>query len=142
TACSTATAPATRASVTPTLPEALPSTPQPTSSPLTLPTPTATSRAEPLGPAPAANVNRLDVDLGDNFFSPNSVTVHMGTTVIWHNRGGGENQHNVEAQDSSFRSGDINPGNTFAHTFGAPGRYPYVCSYHVPQGMTGEVIVE
>jgi hypothetical protein len=54
---------------------------------------------------------------------PRRMFVRVGTTVVWHNRGGGENQHNVVADDSSFRSGDISPGLTFAHTFSAPGRY-------------------
>jgi plastocyanin len=119
-------------------------TTQPASSPLTSPSPAATptSRVGQPSPAPSAKPERVDIDLGDNFFSPNSVTVRAGTTVVWHNRGGGENQHNVEAEDSSFRSGDVSSGNTFAHTCSAPGRYAYVCSYHVPQGMTGEVIVE
>jgi len=70
------------------------------------------------------------------------VTVAAGTTVIWRNGGGGEVQHNVVAEDSSFATGDIGPGNTYTHMFSAPGRFPYVCTYHVPQGMTGEIIVE
>src|ERR1700687_1698020 len=92
-------------------------TTQPQPSPLPSPSPlsTSTSRVEQSTPAPAAKPDRADVDLGDNFFSPRSVMVRVGTRVVWHNRGGGENQHNVEAEDSSFRSGDISPGLTFAH---------------------------
>jgi plastocyanin len=90
----------------------------------------------------AAKPARVGIDIGDNFFSPKSVTVAAGTTVVWQNRGGGEVQHNVVAEDSSFASADVGPGNTFTYTFSVPGRFGYVCTYHVPQGMTGEIIVE
>jgi plastocyanin len=106
------------------------------------PAATPTSSIRPPTPTPPGRPSRADVDLGDNFFTPTSVTIAVGTVVVWHNRGGGENQHNVVAEDSSFASGDISPGNTFVHSFSSPGRYPYACTYHIPQGMTGEVVVE
>jgi hypothetical protein len=51
--------------------------PQPASSPLTspLPTATSTSRVGQSSPAAAAKPDRVDIDLGDNFFSPRSVMV-------------------------------------------------------------------
>ena len=142
--CSAAPPPAPAESITPQPTPGPGGTTLSSPSPLTSPSAAATSTST-IGrpsPPPAAKPDRADVDLGDNFFSPNSITVRVGTMVVWHNRGGGENQHNVVAEDSSYRSGDISPGSTFTHTFSAPGRYAYVCSYHVPQGMTGEVIVE
>lgn len=107
-------------------------------SPATARTPTAGPRSPP----PAAKPARVGIDIGDNFFSPKSVTVAAETTVIWQNRGGDEVQHNVVAEDSSFASGDVGPGNTFTHVFTTRGRFAYVCTYHVPQGMTAEIIVE
>src|SRR5215471_4289622 len=123
-------------SVAPRAPAAL-TTPQPTSSPVRTAFPSPSPVTSPSdsatptftvgrpSPPPAAKPDRADVDLGDNFFSPNSITVRVGTVVVWHNRGGGENQHNVLAEDSSYRSGDISPGSTFMHTFSTPGRYAY-----------------
>ncbi len=37
-------------------------------------------------------------------------------------------------------SGTITPGNSYAHTFGNPGTYPYLCTFHT--GMSGSVTVQ
>jgi plastocyanin len=29
----------------------------------------------------------------------------------------------------------------FMYTFTKPGEYSYVCSFHIPEGMTGKIIV-
>ena len=138
-------------SVSPVAPSASP-TSVPQSTPVAVPSTAAVASPSPAtvatlspgppSPPPAAKPAHVGIDIGDNFFSPKSATVAAGTTVVRQNRGGGEVQHNVVAEDSSFASGDVGPGNTFMHLFNTPRRFAYVCAYHVPQGMTGEVIVE
>jgi len=74
------------------------------------------------------------------YFSPPTITVVIGVnnTVIWTNDDSAE--HTVTATDGSFNSGSIEPGQTFAYTFTAPGTYTYYCTIH--PWMRGTVIVK
>jgi plastocyanin len=75
----------------------------------------------------------------DNFnFSPNPLTVAVGTTVRWTNRD--DIPHNVVADDKSFKSKVLDTDESFAYTFTKPGTYSYFCSIH-PK-MTGKVVVQ
>jgi plastocyanin len=93
------------------------------------------------------------VDMTDRF-DPARVTVRVGQTVEWTNSS--EMVHTVTADPEkaadrdnvrlpeaaqTFDSGDIEPGETFRHTFTVPGSYRYVCLPHEDQGMIGEVEV-
>jgi len=71
-------------------------------------------------------------------FSPSSLTIQSGDTVIWKNSD--DHHHSVVAEDDSFKSENLANGDTFSHTFKKTGKYPYACSYH-PR-MKGEVIVK
>jgi plastocyanin len=68
-----------------------------------------------------------------------TVTVHAGDTVAWENRG--QVTHNAEASDGSWSSGNLLPGKTYSRRFDTPGEYPYVCTLHVEEEMTGKVVV-
>ncbi|MDX1510446.1 MAG: plastocyanin/azurin family copper-binding protein [Nitriliruptorales bacterium] len=72
------------------------------------------------------------VQLGDNFFRPETITIEPGDTVEWSYRG--TVQHNVVAADGSWRSGDFNQTglitDTYSRTFTDPGTHRYVCTYH------------
>ena len=82
---------------------------------------------------PAAEVNI------DNFsFSPVTIKVKAGTTVIWTNRD--DIPHTVVANDKSFKSKVLDTGEKFSFTAAKPGTYPYFCSVH-PK-MTGTLVVE
>ncbi len=75
----------------------------------------------------------------DNFsFQPSTVTVPAGATVCWVNRD--EVPHNVVDVDKKYKSGVLDTGDQFSHTFDTPGTYNYYCSIH-PR-MTGRVIVK
>ena len=73
-------------------------------------------------------------------YSPSTITVVIGVnnTVSWTNND--IVPHTVTADDGSFSSGNMNPGDTFAWTFTTPGTYAYKCSYH--EWMTATVIVK
>ena len=77
----------------------------------------------------------------DNVFSPRVVRVPVGGEIEWTNEG--RTVHNVVADDGSFRSPTLEPGDTFSRTFVTEGAYPYFCSFHGSPGagMVGVVLV-
>lgn len=85
----------------------------------------------PAGASPTIEVKQFS-------FGPMTLAVSPGTTVTW--RFDDSAKHNVKASDGSFRSPDLNNGQTFQHTFDKPGTYNYICSIH--QYMTARIIVQ
>ena len=89
--------------------------------------------------------------LTDTAFSPNSIEVTVGQTVVWTNDDSAF--HTVTSGTAGatdvgkeFDSGLTGPtaltskGKTFEHTFDRIGDYPYFCTLH--PGMVGTVIVK
>lgn len=77
----------------------------------------------------------------DNFsFSPQVLTVAVGTTVTWTNRD--DIPHTVVSTDDpkAFKSKVLDTDEKFSFTFTKPGSYAYFCSVH-PK-MTGKVTVQ
>jgi hypothetical protein len=68
-----------------------------------------------------------------------TVTVRAGDSVTWENRG--QATHNAEAEDGSWRSPNLRPGQSFSLRFDTPGEYRYVCTLHLAEEMTGRVVV-
>jgi plastocyanin len=66
-----------------------------------------------------------------------AVEVKAGTTVEWVNDD--PLAHTVTASDTSFRSGEIQPGRSFRHRFTEVGRHDYSCEPH--PFMRGTVVV-
>lgn len=93
-------------------------------------------------PTAAAADDYQEVAAADDFFDGPIVRVAVGTEVEWTNTG--RNPHTVTADDGSFDSGDMQPGDTFEFTFDEPGVYPYYCIYHGAPGgvgMAGIIVV-
>jgi plastocyanin len=86
-------------------------------------------------PAPSPPGSTSTVTVGNNFFSPGSVTVATGTTVTWQWAADAVT-HNVTFDDQ-VHSSDQHSG-TFTRTFTAAGTFPYHCTIH---GMQGSVTV-
>ena len=70
-------------------------------------------------------------------FSPASVTVTAGSTVVWTNND--SIQHDITFNGGGIASGVLNHNDTFSHTFPTAGTYHYICSIH--PFMHGTVIV-
>jgi LPXTG-motif cell wall-anchored protein len=87
------------------------------------------------GPALAASVGVQDFS-----YSPQTVTIKAGESVTW--TSSGPSPHTVTADDGSFDSGTLNPGDSFSHTFATAGTFQYHCQFHVAQGMVGTVVVQ
>ena len=86
--------------------------------------------------APAGKVVEVKVD---NFsFSPQTITIAAGTTVIWTNRD--DIPHTVVSDDKVFKSKVLDTDEKFTYTFDKAGNFPYFCSVH-PK-MTAKVIVQ
>ncbi|MDR3608390.1 MAG: hypothetical protein P4M08_13555 [Oligoflexia bacterium] len=79
------------------------------------------------------------VGLGAAAFGINPLYVNLGTTIIWVNQD--SVAHTVTANDGSFDSGPINPGQYFAHSFNSAGTFPYYDSIYGSQSMSGSVVI-
>lgn len=86
---------------------------------------------------PAAGVRT--VEIRDFAFTPAEIRVPVGTTIHWVNEEEGV-VHTVTADDESFDSGSLQPGEGWSRRFDAPGRYPYHCTPH--PFMKATVVVE
>ena len=93
--------------------------------------PAPTARATPVPatrppatPAPSATAVKI-VDFG---FSPDAITVRVGTTVRWTNTG--QADHTVTADAGAFGSGTLAPGASFSVTFRTAGTFAYHCAIH------------
>ncbi|HLB29147.1 MAG TPA: plastocyanin, partial [Dehalococcoidia bacterium] len=69
----------------------------------------------PSGPGPVPPPSSGSVSLGDNFFSPGSLSVAAGATVTWTNNGG--KPHTVTSSTALFDSGTLSSGQRFSYTF-------------------------
>lgn len=86
----------------------------------------------PVLPSQAATA---DVEVDDSRFSPGELRIDVGDEVQWTNRG--DEDHSVLADDSSFDSGRVKPGETYERRFEEAGTFPYHCELH-PE-MTGVI---
>ena len=73
-------------------------------------------------------------------FTPDSMTVPLGSTVSWLNIESVTHTVTSDSGDSTiFNSGNMVKGNEFTYTFTKAGTFPYHCNYH--SGMKGKIIV-
>src|SRR5215212_1447944 len=90
-----------------------------------------------VGPIAAHQNAPVEVQVIDFAFEPGTITVPAGTTVTWTNTG--SRPHTVTADDGSFDSGRLDPGEQFSQTFEQPGTFTYHCGFH-PE-MQGSIVV-
>lgn len=89
-----------------------------------------------------------NVGVSSNQFSPSSITITAGDTVMWTNNGG---FHNINGNTStpanaanpmSFGNGSASSSSwTYMFKFTMTGTYSYQCDPHAGLGMTGTVVV-
>ena len=91
-----------------------------------------------LGGGPVCPAGSTEVDIGDNFFDPQTVNIPTGGTVCWTNTG--QAVHTVTSDTGVFDSGPLDPGEIYSFTFTTNGTYDYHCNFHLPT-MTGQVVV-
>ncbi|WP_236585291.1 cupredoxin family copper-binding protein [Dyella sp. EPa41] len=89
--------------------------------------------------APKAKAAGTQVEIRNFAFAPNTMTVAVGTRVVWTNRD--EEPHVVTSAGKQFASSPaLDTSDTYAVTFTRPGTYAYYCSIH-PM-MVGTIIVQ
>ncbi len=94
-------------------------------------TPSVAANDQPAGAS-------ADVKIDNFSFGPQTLTVSVGTTVVWTNRD--DIPHTVVSTDGVFKSKVRDTDEKFSYTFTKAGTYPYFCSVH-PK-MTGKVVVQ
>jgi plastocyanin len=95
---------------------------------------TGTIKVLPPLPAPPT---AGEIGIWNNGFAPGLVTTTIGTTETWYNAD--RYKHQVVADDGSFTSPVLAPGQTFAYKFAFSGRYGYHDGLHA--NLKGTVVV-
>src|SRR5829696_5062690 len=88
-----------------------------------------------MGGQPTQNV--WSVAIEDFYFDPPDAAIAPGDKIIWTNKG--RAPHTVTADDGSFDSGVLKPGETYTVTFLGSGTVTYHCTIH--PNMVGSVTV-
>jgi len=114
------------------------------------------------GSSTALSDEAYDVGMVHNAFEPVEYEVAVGDTVVWGNVG--SRGHSVTAYESQLpesadyfasggaesqseavgdwpQRGNVQPGETYTHTFETPGEYGYYCIPHEAAGMKGTIVV-
>jgi plastocyanin len=81
--------------------------------------------AAPLSLALAAEV---EITINEHAFTPATLTVAKGTTVVWTNLD--DTPHNVAANGKQFKSPALDTKDSFRWTFSEAGSFPYYCTLH------------
>jgi plastocyanin len=90
---------------------------------------------------PAAGATQAYVAMRGFAFSPDTIHVAAGTTVIWINCERPDiDPHTATATAGEWDSGYLQPGAKYSRTFGAAGRFGYTCIPH--PFMKGAVVVQ
>jgi plastocyanin len=71
-------------------------------------------------------------------FSPPSLNINTGDTVVWTNKDGAP--HTATSDDTGFDSDRLDEDDTFSFTFTQAGTNPYHCGFH--PSMTATVTVQ
>jgi plastocyanin len=88
------------------------------------------------GSAQAATIN---IEMGDNVFNPAQMTVNVGDTVVWTNKG--QRPHDVTSDNGAIVSPRrMMNGQTFSYTATQAGTFAYQCTIHT--GMVATLIVQ
>jgi plastocyanin len=89
--------------------------------------------------APGATASVVDIGLYDSYFQPNQITVPVGATVRWTNRG--QQRHTITSDADLWDSGELTAGASYSYTFTRAGTYPYHCTIHGKE-MRGVIVVQ
>ena len=96
------------------------------------------SGAQAYGASPDTKMAETVVKIDNFSFSPNTITVPVGTTIRWTNAD--DIPHTIVSDDKVFKSKALDTDDQFTYTFTKAGTYSYFCGLH-PK-MTGTVVVQ
>lgn len=89
-------------------------------------TPEPASTSTPAASSGGAAANAVSIK--GFAFNPADATVKVGQKITWTNEDSAE--HNVVADDGTFKSPDLGQGDSFEYTAKKAGTFSYVCTYH------------
>jgi plastocyanin len=84
------------------------------------------------------NAQTDNVEIQSFAFSPATLTVKRGTTVIWTQMD--STPHTIMSDAGIFKSAELSKGQTYSNLFKDAGTFTYHCSIH--PSMTGTIVVE
>jgi plastocyanin len=90
----------------------------------------------PIVQVPVVQAKTYTINIASFAFSPNSITINKGDTVVWTNNDSVKHT----ATGSGFDSGLLNNNQSFSFKFNNIGTYNYICTPH--PSMKGTVIVK
>ncbi len=100
-------------------------------------TTTPTPSGSGTGSGSTASDGNATVTIENFAFSPTSVEIKTGGSVVWTNN---DSVTHTVTGDGGIASGDLAQGKSYTKTFDAAGTYNYSCSIH--PSMTGTVVVK
>lgn len=77
---------------------------------------------------------------GEAAYSPNPLVINPGTEVTWKNDD--TVAHTATSESGVFDSGFILPGQSYSRVFEQRGEFPYYCTLHGKNSMSGTVEVK
>ena len=77
---------------------------------------------------PSVQGAQVSVAIEDYNFTPAALTVPVGTTVLWTNKG--QDTHTTTSDSSMWDSGAMTNGKPFSFTFAKAGTFAYHCTFH------------
>ena len=87
----------------------------------------------------ARKLSSTEVVMNDNTFSPTSITIQVGDSIVWMNKG--KYAHTATADDGSFDTKDVSSGaKSKAVKFATAGEFKYHCIHD--SAMKGTVVVK
>ena len=90
--------------------------------------------ADPIGDAPTE-----PVEISNFEFTPETLTISVGTAVTWENKA--STSHTSNSDEALWGSGTLAEGDEFSFLFEEAGTFPYFCTFH-PDQMKGTIVVE
>lgn len=89
-------------------------------------------------PVPAQTPAATQITIDNFSFTPQELTVTVGTKVTWVNHD--DIPHNIVDKTKKFRSKALDSEDSYSFTFDAAGTYDYFCGLH--PHMTARIIVK
>ncbi len=95
-------------------------------------------------------IHVVPVSIGDNFFSPASMTIISGDTVKWTYATGssahtttcdGTGGTTLPSGGTTWDSGVLSAGGIYKKAINVPGNYTYICTIH-GTAMSGTIVVQ
>lgn len=85
----------------------------------------------------------IEVQLNDDYFNPETITIPSGKTTILILKNEGQKEHTFTVEKLGIDA-EVQPGKEKTITVKPqnPGTYELICRYHFNSGMVGKVIVK